>query len=194
MGFENATPRKHVNKPVSMVTMGKYHLKYSLNVRESEPRSATVLKGSADYLKRKCEPEVHPVNHLYPLELSLTHEYRPSLPDIEVLPEEINPDLDFSNYEEASDEILEEPVLQGFEHVASDSDRTEPNLVPTASPSDLNLPTASPSNSILPSLEPAADTSNIVAPNLTAAPPVQFSRRGRLIRPPPGHADYVPFE
>ena len=49
-----------------------------------------MLKGSADYLKRNCEPEVNPVNHLYPLKLSLIHEYRTPLPDIEILPEEIN--------------------------------------------------------------------------------------------------------
>ena len=45
-------------------------------------RSASVLKVSADYLTRKREPEVHPISHLYPLELSLTHEYRTPLPKV----------------------------------------------------------------------------------------------------------------
>ena len=141
---------------------------------------------------------MHPVNHLYPLELNLTHEYRSSLPDIEVLPVDVDPNLDFSNYEEAFDEISEEPVLQGSDHVATD--RMEPSFVPAAPPSDLNLPTTShsdlptvSSDSNLPSLEQAADTSNLVAPDLTAAPSVQYSRRGRAIKPPPGHADYIPF-
>ena len=168
-------------------------------------RSATVLKGSADYLRRKREPEVHPVNHLYPLELNLTHEYRSSLPDIEVVPEDVNPNLDFSNYEEAFDAISEEPVLQDSDHVATD--RMEPSSVPAAPPSDLNLPTSdlnlpttshsnlpnASSDSNLPSLEQAADISNLVAPDLTAAPSVQYNRRGRAIKPPPGHADFIRF-
>ena len=161
-------------------------------------RSATVLKGSADYLKRKREPEVHPVNHLYPLELNLTHEYRSSLPDMEVLPDGVNPDLDFSNYEEAFDNISDEPVLQGSDHVATDG--MEPNSVPTAPPSDINSPTTSHLDLInnspnlnLPNLKQAADPSDLVATDLTAVPPVQFSRRGRAIKPPRGHADFIPF-
>ena len=163
---------------------------------DGKVRSATVLKGSADYLKRKREPEVHPVNHLYPLELSLTHEYRSSLPDVEIVPEDINPILDFTNYEEPSNESLDETILQSSEH-GFDTDGMEPNFVPIASPSDLSLtnlePTGLPSDSVLPNLVPTAASSNVVEPNLSAAPPVQFSRRGRLIKPPPGHADFVPF-
>ena len=163
---------------------------------DGKVRSATVLKGSADYLKRKREPEVHPVNHLYPLELSLTHEYRSSLPDVEIVPEDINPVLDFTNYEEPSNESLDETILQSSEH-GFDTDGMEPNFVPTASPSDLSLtnlePTGLPSDSVLPNLVPTAASSNVVEPNLSAAPPVQFSRRGRRIKPPPGHADFVPF-
>ena len=163
---------------------------------DGKVRSATVLKGSADYLKRKREPEVHPVNHLYPLELSLTHEYRSSLPDVEIVPEDINPVLDFTNYEEPSNESLDETILQSSEH-GFDTDGMEPNFVPTASPSDLSLtnlePTGLPSDSVLPNLVPTAMSSSVVEPNLSAAPHVQFSRRGRLIKPPPGHADFVPF-
>ena len=33
-----------------------------------------------------------------------------------------------------------------------------------------------------------------IVPNAPADPVVQVSRRGRAIKPPPGHADYIPFE
>ena len=59
-------------------------------------RSASVLKGSADYLTKKREPKIHPVKHLYPVELCLTHEYTVPLPPLDNLPEEISPDLDVS--------------------------------------------------------------------------------------------------
>ena len=125
-----------------------------------------MLKGSADYLKRKREPEVHPVNHLYPLELSLTHEYRTALPiqTTEILPEDIDPELDFSNYDEPNDELIEEP-----ERTDTDTDGTDLNLVPPV-------------------------TSSSVAHNLAADQLVKFSRRGRLIKPPSRHADFIPFD
>merc|ERR1712082_438543 len=65
-------------------------------------RSAKVLKGCANYLTRKREPEVHPVKHLYPLELSLTHEYKIPLPTISDLPVD-EPGLNYDNIEEFDD-------------------------------------------------------------------------------------------
>ena len=106
-------------------------------------RSALVLKGSADYLSKKREPEIHPVKHLYPVELSLTHEYTVPLPTADNLSEEIVPVPDV--YE---DSILE-PDVQG---------------------------------------------SAMVCPESEIASTIQQSRRGRIIRAPKAHADYLPFE
>ena len=70
-------------------------------------RSASVLKGSADYLSKKREPKIHPVKHLYPVELSLTHEYTIPITSVDNLPVEIAPDPD------VSEDIIVEPDMQG---------------------------------------------------------------------------------
>ena len=79
-------------------------------------RSASVLKGSADYLSKKREPEIHPVKHLYPVELSLTHEYTKPLATHYNLPVEIVTDLDVFE-----DRILE-PDVQGSAIVCLESE------------------------------------------------------------------------
>ena len=136
---------------------------------DGKVRSATVLKGSADYQSRKREPELHPVNHLYPLELSLTHNYQAPLPSIETLPGEIAPELDFRNFEDVG-ETLDEPALDNSNLADFESDGiVEPALASASIPSDLN------------------DT-------LPSEPSVQFSRRGRRIVPPRGHEDFIAFE
>ena len=79
---------------------------------------------------------------------------------METLPDEIDPELDFRNYEDVSENLLEEPALEGSDHVALETDGIEePELVSDSIPSDLN--------DVLPS-----------------NPPIQFSRRGRRIIPP----------
>ena len=117
--------------------------------------SAAVLKGSADYLSRKREPEVHPISHLYPLELSLTHEYCTSLPTIDNLPEEIDPALDFSNTENSHDDLVDESDLVALELDGVE----EPVLRLGTVPLDL------------------VDT-------LPISPPVQVTRYGRRVVPP----------
>ena len=136
-------------------------------------RSATVLKGTSDYLRRKREPEVHPVSHLYPLELSLTHDHRTPLPDDERLPEGVNPELEFRNYEESSEEpLLEEPEFEGFETVAPNVDVIEdPESECDTTPPDQNNP--------------------VISENLSSN--VRFSRRGRLIIPKRGNEDYIRY-
>ena len=57
-------------------------------------RSVSVLKGSADYLSKKREPKIHPVKHLYPVELSITHEGTTPKNSIDNPHVETNPDLD----------------------------------------------------------------------------------------------------
>ena len=106
-------------------------------------RSASVLKGSADYLNKKREPEIHPIKHLFPVELNLTHEYAVSLPNNDTLLEEFAPAQD------VNEDSIVEPDVQGSATVSPESE--------------------------------------------TASSPQQ-SRRGRIIRPPKAHADYLPFE
>ena len=48
-------------------------------------RSALVLRGVADYRTRKRELEVHPINHLYPLELTVTHDHKTPITDAEII-------------------------------------------------------------------------------------------------------------
>ena len=106
-------------------------------------RSALVLKGSADYLSKKREPEIHPVKHLYPVELSLTHQYAVPIPSKDSPPMEIVPGTD----------VREDSVF--------DTDVQDSVIVDTESDS---------------------------------APAVLRNRRGRVIRPPRAHADFLPFE
>ena len=106
-------------------------------------RSALVLKGSADYLTKRREPEIHPVKHLYPVELSLTHQYTVPLPSVDNPPVEISPDPD----------------------VREDS-----------------------------AFESEVQDSVIASTESDSAPQVLRNRRGRVIRPPRVHADFLPFE
>ena len=117
-----------------------------------------------DYLKKKCEPEIHPVSHLYPVELSLTHEYRIPLPSVDNLPVESAPDPDVNN--EVNNDAIIEPDLQGSANFTIEADGLI--VANDASPSDFNEP--------------------------SSVPPIQLSRRGRHIKPPKAHADFLPFE
>ena len=78
----------------------------------------SVLKGSADYLNKKCEPEIHPIKHLYPVELSLTYDYK-----IPLAPMKNAPDTDISE-----DSIIE-PDMQGSAIVSTESDSASPVLI-----------------------------------------------------------------
>ena len=123
-------------------------------------RSAKVLKGCANYLSRKRDPEVHPIKHLYPLELSLTHEYNIPLPTIADLPED-DPGLDYGNIEECDD---------SFD--ASDTAACEPDGMQEYSSRSATIP--SEINTL-----PLIDHSDKVL-----TPPVQVTRSGRKVIPP----------
>ena len=154
---------------------------------DGKVRSASVLKGSADYLKpkHKREPEVHPISHLYPLELSLTHEYRTTLPDVSSLPMEIAPEVDFRQSEEVSDDTLVEPALEQYENVPIGTAVIEPNLISE------NVPIET--DAIESNFVPTASTSDLTLDNLPSVPAVKFSRCGRRVKPP-RNADYIKFE
>ena len=114
---------------------------------------------------------MHPISHLYPLELSLMHEYRTPLPTIANLPEDIDPGLDFSNSEEIGDDVFN----------ASDSFALEPDGVQepvfesATVPSDVNI---LPLNEIV-----TADIHNS-DDHISLTPPVQVTRYGRRVVPP----------
>ena len=149
-------------------------------------RSATVLKGTADYLKRKREPEVHPVSHLYPLELSITHDFKSPLPEDERLPDDVDPELVYRNY----DELSEESFFEELESQSTDNADTslqaveEPELVDSTIPSDsVNSETSE----VIPSdpVDPVASGDSNTA--------VRFSRRGRPIIPKKGNEDFISY-
>ena len=100
------------------------------------------MKGSADYLSKKREPEIHPVKHLYPVELSITHEGTTPKISIDNPHVETNPDLD----------VCEDSVV-----------------------------------------EPDVQDPVVVSPKSDSASSVLQSRRGRIIRAPKAHADFLPF-
>ena len=153
---------------------------------DGKVRSASVLKGSADYLKHKREPEIHPISHLYPLELSLTHEYRTTLPDVSSLPVEIAPEVDFRQSEEVSNDTLVEPALEHSENVPIGTAVMEPNLISENVPIETDV--------IEPNFVPHASTSDLTLDNLPSVPAVRFSRCGRRIKPSSWHDDFIEFE
>ena len=71
--------------------------------KDGKVRSVKLVRGDADYLKGSggLKPELHSVQHLYPLELSITHPHTPALPDTpdvdSLIEKEVEPDLDFSH-------------------------------------------------------------------------------------------------
>ena len=131
-------------------------------------RFAKVLKGCADYLSRKREPEVHPISHLYPLELSLTHEYKVPLPTNADLLEDI-PELDYSNIEECDD---------SFD--ISDTVACEPDGMQESSSRSATVPSGinTLNNDEIVADELDNSNSNVLTP------PVQVTRSGRKVIPP----------
>ena len=71
--------------------------------KDGKVRSVKLVRGDADYLKGSggLKPELHSLQHLYPLELSITHPHTTALPDTpdvdSLIEKEVEPDLDFSH-------------------------------------------------------------------------------------------------
>ena len=65
---------------------------------DGKVRTVKLLKGSADYLERPRQPEVHPINHLFPLELNITHQPKVVVPQnleyVELLNMEVDTEED----------------------------------------------------------------------------------------------------
>ena len=129
-------------------------------------RSARVLKGSSDYDRRKREPEIHPINHLFPLELNLTHEFQNlDTSDLDLLPDQVPPDLDFSGYED--------------ELIATVDETNEIDLQVESDPESVEQWINNPL--FMPSLPSSTETVQIPS----------FSSRGRRIIPKRGNEDFV---
>ena len=94
---------------------------------DGKVRSVKILKGTADYLTRPRQPELHPINHLFPLELNITHNHRATIPANQEYQDlvhmDVNAELDFSGFlpddegrEDCDDPIdpseLSEPILE----------------------------------------------------------------------------------
>ena len=127
-------------------------------------RPIKLLKRTADYITRPRLPELHPIKHLYPLELNVTHQHQVDAPRDneyeELASQDIEPDLDFS----ASLDEDEQRQLESND-IVSDSE---------------------------PSFAAAAQTSYNAAPfSKETEPlhvePIRYSSRGRRLIPRTGY-------
>ena len=150
---------------------------------DGKVRSVKILKGSADYQKRPRHPEIHPINHLFPLELSITHQSQVVIPESpeykEVVSRSVDDTWDFSRTNIEGPEPSDYPPIPVLE--------------------DLEDPSYCPPEPVLEepevSLEPALVASNEVGASpveddLANVEPVKYSLRGRKLVTKK-YADYV---
>ena len=129
-------------------------------------RSVKLLKGSEDYQTRPRQPEVHPLNHLYPLELNITHQPKVVTPQSQEYEELVNMDVD-------------------SEFDFSENDGCDNFVSHTEIPSDLPVQNITPEP-----VDPSLNDSEIPLSS-EPAPTVRYSGRGRRIKPRTGFEDYV---
>ena len=143
---------------------------------DGKVRSVKLLKGTADYQTRPRQPELHPINHLFPLELNITHLHRvpaPSSQEYEdLIHMDVNSDLDFTNVE----------FDTGRESCNDSIDQVE-----------LTMP---PLEDSIPCSEPVAHLSDRTSPLGTQdqqpdVASIRYSNRGRRIIPRKGYEDFV---
>ena len=123
-----------------------------------------LLKGSEDYRTRPRQPEVHPLNHLYPLELNITHQPKVVTPQSQEYEELVNMDVD-------------------SEFDFSENDGCDNFVSHTEIPSDLPVQNINP--------EPVPSLNDEIPLSSDPAPTVRYSGRGRRIKPRTGFEDYV---
>ena len=97
---------------------------------DGKVRTVKLIKGSADYLTRPRMPELHPIKHLYPLELNVTHQHQVDAPRDneyeELASQDVAPDLDFS----ASLDEDEQRQLESNDIVSDAAAETSYNAAP----------------------------------------------------------------
>ena len=169
---------------------------------DGKVRSVKLLKGTADYETRPRQPELHPINHLYPLELSITHQHRVATPANQEYEDLVHMDVDSefdftcSNDDYTGQEDCDDPIDQaelavptdcdtGREDCNGPTDQAEP-MVPTLEDSNLSSEPVAPiiSNDV-PPLGGVADAEQPIAE------PLRYSNRGRRIIPKKGYEDFV---
>ena len=169
---------------------------------DGKVRSVKLLKGTADYETRPRQPELHPINHLYPLELSITHQHRVATPANQEYEDLVHMDVDSefdftcSNDDYTGQEDCDDPIDQaelavptdcdtGREDCNGPTDQAEP-MVPTLEDSNLSSEPVAPiiSNDI-PPMGGVADAEQPIAE------PLRYSNRGRRIIPKKGYEDFV---
>ena len=111
---------------------------------DGKVRSVKLLRGKADYREKPGKPELHSLKHLYPLELSMTHDHASATPNsqefLDQIEGEVVSELDFresddlpsNNLNESEESLLPSEVSEG---ISSSRVGGEDPL-----PADVNLP------------------------------------------------------
>ena len=142
---------------------------------DGKVRSVKLLKGTEDYRTRPRQPEVHPINHLYPLELNITHQPRVVIPQSKEYEDLVNMDIN-SEFDFSEESVNPEDFNDPADIIETQASTLE----------DQNL-----------SLEPVAQSlSDKQVPHSTGdeppiVEPVRYSGRGRKLVPKRGFEDFV---
>ena len=143
---------------------------------DKKVRSVKLLKGTEDYRTRPRQPEVHPINHLYPLELSITHQPCVVVPQSQEYEDLVNMEVDTDlDYSEDSVDYVEHNEPSGpFESILAPPEDNCPSPSPVVQTLSDNLDA------------PVSEEEQI------QVEPVRYSGRGRKIIPRKGWEDFVP--
>ena len=169
---------------------------------DGKVRSVKLLKSAPDWREKKRHPEVHPINHLFPLELNITHQPKVNTPQGQDFEELLNggveAEYDFSESLSENDINLEDndDSIDPVESPVSELEVQEPNDQPIVDPicEIIGEPIV---QFIEPIVEPVAQPvcndqvplgAQVVQSNVE---PVRYSSRGRKLKANTAYNDYV---
>ena len=169
---------------------------------DGKVRSVKLLKGTADYQTKPRQPELHPINHLFPLELNITHQHRVATPTNQeydnLVHMPVDSAFDFTSSTNDCDtdrEDCDDPIDQAELSVPNDYDTGREDCNDPIVPAGSTVPTLKDSNI---SLEPVVQGISNVVPlggdaeiNQPIVEPLRYSNRGRRIIPRKGYEDFV---
>ena len=169
---------------------------------DGKVRSVKLLKSAPDWREKKRYPEVHPINHLFPLELSITHQPKVNTPQgqdfEELLNGEVEAEYDFSGFLSENDIDLEDDddPIDPVDSPVSELEVQEPIDQPNVDPISEII-----GEPIVQFIEPIAEPvahpvcndqvllgAQAVQSNVE---PVRFSSRGRKLKANTAYNDYV---
>ena len=108
---------------------------------DGKVRSVKLIRGKADYKEKPIKPELHSLKHLYPLELSITHDHSPVISQeiIDNLASGVDNELDFREFDDHSVSLTEaaDNLISSDITASSSSDGTRSN---EALPAEVDLP------------------------------------------------------